>query len=52
MRWFISPIPDNYVLIPTVIVGIGRCSCCDKVAGFCIRLSIFNVEFGLEFDLS
>ncbi|WP_397379736.1 hypothetical protein [Prosthecobacter sp.] len=48
MRFFFGDNEDNFVLIPTVIVQLGRCQGCGKVAGICLLLSWLNIEVGLE----
>lgn len=48
MRFFIAPIEDNFVIIPTVVLQLGRCECCNKVGGIILLFSWINIEVGLE----
>lgn len=50
MKFFFNPIPDNLILIPTVILTAGRCPDpeCGEMHGVAIRISWLNVEAGIE----
>jgi hypothetical protein len=50
MRFFFRDNGDNFVLIPTIVIMLGRCEGCGKVGGMDILFSWLNAEAGVEID--
>lgn len=50
MRFFLGHLEDNFILLPTLVLSLGRHPFANTLGGFSLSISFLNIEAGLEID--
>lgn len=50
MRFFVGHLENNFILIPTLVLSLGRHAVANTLHSLSLSISWLNIEAGLEID--